>query len=155
MMNLFPSSRILICLILTAILLTSCHTNSENRIYQKQSPYNFEDTILYLDIAISEFNYRIIHRSEIGQAIRDRGDKNFPLSTITNFCNITYAHEMLLINPDLINEMPCTIAVREDEQGHVIISTKLMDTEVKNSKQRDFANKINQNLIGIIGATTE
>jgi uncharacterized protein (DUF302 family) len=86
--------------------------------------------------------------------VRDRGDKDFPLSTITSFCNITYAKEMMQINPVLINDMPCNIGVRQDN-GKVVIGTKLMRETVSNPAQKAFAEKINTNLKGIIGATIE
>lgn len=139
----------------SAVLIGACkYSDTENRIYEKESPYSFEDTLLNLDIAISEYNYRIIHRSHIGQAVRDRGDKNFPLSTITSFCNITYAKEMMQINPALINDMPCNIGVRQDADK-VIVGTKLMSEVVADPAQKAFAKKINANLKGIIGATIE
>ena len=144
------------CLIIvTSLMLVSCQSQVENRIYEKESRYSFEDTILNLDIAISEYNYRIIHRSHIGQAVRDRGDEDFPLSTITSFCNITYAKEMLEINPVLINDMPCNVAVRQTLDGNIIVSTKLMAEQVSDPAQQAFAQKINKNLKSIIGATVE
>lgn len=146
---------LLFLLLLTVAVLPACQRQTENRIYEQESPYSFEDTILNLDIAISEYNYRIIHRSHIGQAVRDRGDTDFPLSTITSFCNITYAKEMMLLNPVLINDMPCNVSVREDPSGKVIVGTKLMQETVSNPDQQAFAKKINTNLKGIIGATIE
>ncbi len=142
-------------LIVTLFLLIGCQPQTENRLYERYSPYSFEDTILNLDIAISEYNYRIIHRSHIGQAVRDRGDKEFPLSTITSFCNITYAKEMMEINPLLINDMPCNVSVRETGDGKVIVGTKLMQEAVSDPAQKRFAEKINANLKAIIGATVE
>lgn len=134
-------------------LLLACQPAEQNRHFQALSPYGFEETMQSLDIAISEFNYRIIHRSDIGQAVRDRGEKDFPLSTIVSFCNITYAREMMLINDDLINDMPCNVAVRETRDG-VIVSTRLMNEAAGSDEQQAFAKKINQNLKKIIGATT-
>ena len=122
--------------------------------YEKYSAEDFDTTLMNLDIAISEHNYRIIHRSTIGQAIRDRGEEDFPLSTITEFCNITYAREMMEINPDLINAMPCRIAVREEPDG-VLVSTRLMDETVADPKQVAFAKRINHNLTEIIADTVE
>ncbi len=137
--------------------LFSCSNNTVNEhtsSYEKYSVEDFENTLMNLDIAISEHNYRIIHRSTIGQAIRDRGEKDFPLSTITEFCNITSAREMMEINPDLINAMPCRIAVREDPDG-VLVSTRLMNESVSNPKQAEFAKRINQNLKAIIADTVQ
>lgn len=142
----------LICLSLI-IATSACQPKESDRRFQAVSPYNFAETMQNLDIAISEFNYRIIHRSDIGQAVRDRGDKDFPLSTIVSFCNITYAKEMMLINDDLINDMPCNVAVRETADG-VIVSSRLMDENAGSDAQQDFAKKINTNIIKIIGATT-
>jgi len=141
--------------VVTLTLINGCQSQQENRIYERESVYTFQDTILNLDIAISEYNYRIIHRSHIGQAVRDRGDTDFPLSTITSFCNITYAKQMMLINPVLINDMPCNIGVRQTLDNKVIVSTKFMDETVANPEQAQFAIKINKNLRGIIGATIE
>jgi len=150
--NMFIKQTIL----LSFLLLTGCSINSHNtdRTYQKVSEYDFEDTLMNLDIVIAEHNYRIIHRSNIGQAIRDRGDTDFPLSTITSFCNISYAKEMMLINPDLINDMPCNIAVRE-QGDKVLVSSQLMDEDTGSPEQQSFAKKINNNLINIIEATVE
>lgn len=138
------------------LLLFGCQNSNDNthRTYQKISDYSFEDTLMNLDIAIAEHNYRIIHRSNIGQAIRDRGDTEFPLSTITSFCNITYAKEMMLINPDLINDMPCNIAVRQ-QNDQVIVSSQLMIENTGSSAQHAFAEKINANIVSIIEATVE
>lgn len=134
--------------------MTGCEQDIPSRIYQQQSNYDFEDTLINLDIAISEHNYRIIHRSKIGQAVRDRGEKDYPLSIVISFCNITYAKEMMEINSDLINDMPCIVTVREEQQG-VIVGTKLMIDNTDNKRQNDFAKRINDNLKSIVEATIE
>jgi len=137
------------------LLLVGCEQDTTpNLIYQQASNYDYEDTLLNLDIAISEHNYRIIHRSKIGQAVRDRGEKDYPLSIVISFCNITYAKEMMDINSDLINDMPCIVTVREEKEG-VIIGTKLMTENTDNQRQNDFAKKINNNLKSIIADTIE
>lgn len=141
---------------LLSVTLLACDQQSDvDRHYQKTSPYSFNDTMMNLNIAISEFNYRIIHLSEIGQAIRDRGTEDYPLSTVVSFCNITYAHEMLEINPELISDMPCVVAVRETKDDKVIVSTRLMEEAVNNEKEQLFAKKINRDLKKIVGATVQ
>ncbi|NOQ93106.1 MAG: DUF302 domain-containing protein [Methylophaga sp.] len=150
----FPSLKVPTLLVFFILILSGCNSNESSRIYQKVSDDNFEDTLQNLDIAISEHNYRIIHRSNIGQAIRDRGDKDYPLSTVISFCNITYAKEMMEINSDLINDMPCIVTVREETE-HVIVGTKLMRFNTENEAQNNFAIRINNNLKSIIEATVE
>lgn len=134
------------------VCIIACQPANTNRIIEKHSPYNYQETLLNLDIAISEHNYRIIHKSDIGAAIRERGNENFPLSVVISFCNISYAREMMLINEQLINDMPCIITVRESGNG-VIIGTRLMDEQVDNKQQAEFAKRINDNLIKIMEAT--
>jgi len=146
--------KVTLALSFLTLSLMGCNRDDQDRLYQHDSSYSFEDTLLNLDIAIAEHNYRIIHRSHIGQAVRDRGQPNYPLSTITSFCNITYAREMMEINSDLINDMPCNVAVRETADG-VIVSTKLMNENTALERQKQFANKINKNLKSIIEATVE
>jgi len=141
-------------IVFLSIILSACNQNEPNRIYQQSSHDNYEDTLQNLDIAISEHNYRIIHRSNIGQAIRDRGDKQYPLSTVISFCNITYAKEMMEINSDLINDMPCIVTIRQEVE-EVIVGTKLMKENSDNSLQNEFAQRINTNLKSIIEATVE
>jgi len=137
-----------------ALFLTACSSDTPDRFYQRFSNYNFEETLMNLDIAISELNYRIIHRSNIGQAVRDRGEPDYPLSTVISFCNITYAKEMMEINSNLINDMPCIVTVREELSG-VIVGTKLMTINSSNKQQNAFAVKINRNLRSIVEATVE
>ncbi len=151
-MTLLYRLKIPVILITSILFIIACESTNTNRIIEKNSPYNFEETLLNLDIAISEYNYRIIHKSDIGSAIRERGDKDFPLSTVISFCNITHAKEMMLINEQLINDMPCIITVRESEEG-VIVGTRLMDDNVANQNQAHFATRINHDLIKIMEAT--
>ncbi len=153
-MTITSARKILLLALFVTFLISACSQDVPSRIYQKTSNYNFEDTLINLDVAISEHNYRIIHRSNIGQAIRDRGENNYPLSTVISFCNISYAKEMMEINSDLINDMPCIVTVREEPAG-VIIGTKLMATGSNNPDQNAFAKKINTNLKSIIEATIE
>jgi len=146
--------KIPIFCIFFALSLTGCEQEPSSLLYQQASNYDYEDTLINLDIAISEHNYRIIHRSKIGQAVRDRGKKDFPLSIVISFCNISYAKEMMEINSDLINDMPCIITVREEKEG-VIVGTKLMAENTRNQRQNDFAIRINNNLKSIITATID
>lgn len=153
-MTIILPKKIRLLIVFISLFLTACSADTSSRFYQKTSHYDFEDTLMNLDIAISEHNYRIIHRSNIGQAIRDRGEPNYPLSTVISFCNITYAKEMMQINSSLINDMPCIVTLRE-EIGGVIVGTKLMTVNSDNKQQNDFALKINKNLKSIVEATVE
>lgn len=151
-MTLFNHLKIPGILLCSLFLIIACQAADTNRIIEKNSPYNYQDTLANLEIAISEYNYRIIHKSEIGSAIRERGDEQFPLSIVVSFCNITYAKEMMLINEQLINDMPCIMTIRETDDS-VIVGTRLMDENVTDKKQAEFAAQINDNLKKIMEAT--
>lgn len=151
-MTLFNHLKIPGILFSSMFFIIACQPTNTNRIIEKNSPYTYQETLENLDIAISEYNYRIIHKSEIGSAIRERGDTDFPLSIVISFCNITYAKEMMLLNEQLINDMPCIITVRESVTG-VVIGTRLMDEKVEDKEQAEFAVKINDNLLKIMEAT--
>ncbi|HAO25661.1 MAG: hypothetical protein CMH21_03910 [Methylophaga sp.] len=151
-MTLFTHLKIPGILISSLFFIIACQPANTNRIIEINSPYSYQETLENLNIAISEHNYRIIHKSDIGSAIRERGDEDFPLSIVISFCNITYAKEMMLINEQLINDMPCIMTVRESSNG-VIIGTRLMDENVADKKQAEFAARINDNLKKIMEAT--
>tara|TARA_R100001591_G_scaffold109268_1_gene119192 strand:- start:985 stop:1446 length:462 start_codon:yes stop_codon:yes gene_type:complete len=151
-MTLFTHLKIPGILISSLFFIIACQPANTNRIIEINSPYSYQETLENLNIAISEHNYRIIHKSDIGSAIRERGDEDFPLSIVISFCNITYAKEMMLINEQLINDMPCIMTVRESSNG-VIIGTRLMDENVADKKQAEFAARINDNLKKIMVAT--
>ena len=154
-MTISTASKILAC-VFFMFLTTACsaeQVKSDPEIYQVVSPYDFEETLMNLDIAISEYNYRIIHRSHIGQAIRDRGHDDFPLATVTNFCNISYAHELLRMDMQMMARMSCEIAVWESDKG-VQVASRLMDEHYGSAEIREFALRMNRNIIKIIEATT-
>mgnify|MGYP003625354501 CR=1 FL=1 len=116
-MTLLERLKIPAIVISCVLLIIACQSANTNRILEKNSPYNYQDTLVNLDIAISEYNYRIIHKSEIGSAIRERGDKNFPLSTVISFCNITHAKEMMLINDNLSMICPASLLLGKATVG--------------------------------------
>lgn len=68
--------------------LMGCKTDDQSRLYQHYSSYSFEDTLINLDIAIAEHNYRIIHRSHIGKAVRDRGEPDYPYQPLPVFVTL-------------------------------------------------------------------
>lgn len=140
-------------------VLSACHpttdTSTPDWLIERLSPYDFEETLQNLDIAISEHNYRLMHRSHIGQAVRDRGEKSFPLATITSFCNITHAREMMHLNPRLISVGSCEVAVRESVEG-VIVSTRLLTVlDPHNPDEHAFVARMNQELLQVIEATIQ
>ncbi len=85
----------------------------------------FDDVVADLEFAISENNYRITGRNQIGKAIAQSENIGFPRSTIIHFCNLQTAKEVFNLNPDFLLHMPCRITLRE-KQGDVVIEARLV-----------------------------
>ncbi len=86
----------------------------------------FEDVIMDLEFAISQFNYRLTGRNRVGSAIASMENRPYPKSTVLHFCNIQAAKEIIEINPLFLLHMPCRITVREQGTASVIIDARLV-----------------------------
>lgn len=85
----------------------------------------FDDVIEDIEFAISQHNYRLTGRNDIGKAIAKRTSSAYPDATILHFCSIQIAKNVYEINPDFLLHMPCRIAVRK-AANKVIIEARLI-----------------------------
>lgn len=85
----------------------------------------YDDVLDDLEFAISQKNYRITGRNQIGKAITDSENIAYPKSTIIHFCSIQAAREIYDRNPDFLLYMPCRITLREDH-GSTIVEARLV-----------------------------
>ena len=106
------------------------------------------------ELAIPAKNFRITGYLHIGKSIRDRGNTGFPSYEMILFCNLSYAQEMLTIDPSFVNYCPQRISVREQDQK-IIIGTALLPEQTGNRKMDDFAAKINTILRDIVKYAAE
>jgi len=60
------------------LLLTSSCTSGKNDIYEKTSQKTLTDILEDAEFSITEHNLRIVGQLHIGQAIRARGNRQFP-----------------------------------------------------------------------------
>lgn len=96
--------------------------------YTRESNKDFSDVISDLEFAISQFNYRLTGRNQVGAAIGDMQNKAREKATVLHFCNTQAAKEILDINPLYLLHMPCRITVRE--QGDVVlVDARLLSEE--------------------------
>ncbi len=103
----------------------------------------FQDTVDDASFAITERNFRVTNTLRIGNAIRVRGNKEFPQNDVILFCNIQYAEQMLELDPSYVNFCPGQITVREDINNKVIISALLVPLHKDNDALNDIVNKVN------------
>ena len=130
------------------MLMISCSMNS-TEIYKVISNKNFSDIIQDAEFAISENNFRIVNRINIGDSIQKRNGDTFPRNEIILFCNLTIAEEMLKLDPDYINYCPYKITITEDEEI-VFIGTRLLPTNTRSSNINNFSIKMNEILRNMV-----
>lgn len=115
-------------------------------VYQKTTQKAFATVIDDLVFAISQHNFRLTEQANIGQAIAEREEKNFPLLTVLHFCNLTYAQALLEKQIASPLQMPCRISVRQ-LGDQVVIETLLL---ADHAAQQALVDEINQILQAIV-----
>lgn len=130
------------------------HRESAPSYYEAATTKPYADVLAELELAITERNFRITGHNKIGSVIREREHIRFPDYDTLQFCNLTYAREMLEIEPAAVRFMPCNIAVRA-EGSQVIVTTHLLPTDSANPKLNAFAVKMNEQLRAIVDFSVE
>ena len=120
-----------------------------NNIYKKFSDKDYTDIIQDVEFAVTESNFRIVNRINIGEAIQERKENIFPRNEVILFCNLTIAEEMLKLEPDFINFCPYKITIAErsessDLNERIVVSTHLLPTDTKSKTINNFSVNINK-----------
>lgn len=124
------------------------------RYYQGETTKPYDDVLAELQVAISEYNFRITGHSSVGKIIRKREGIDFPDYDTIQFCNLTHAKKLLMLSPDAVRHMPCNVVVYS-RQGRVIVKTKLLPTDTVNQALNKFSNEINVQLKQIVDFAVE
>ncbi|GEM_PF-844565 len=106
---------------------------------------SFDDVVQELEFAISEHNYRVTGANNLGKALRERGDKNFPDTEVIHFCSVENAGEVLRLDPGYVAMMPCRITVHVQD-GKTIISLILLPEDHPDPRVNEFARRTNAEL---------
>lgn len=139
------------------VLLGGCSAerpSSDNLVVTAVTTKTFDDVIFELEFAITERNFRITGRNTIGKGLRERGYENFPDVEVIHFCNLEYAHEVLVIDPGYVAQMPCRITVHTTADGTVISLILLPDNHA-DKRVNDFARRMNAILREIVDFVLE
>ena len=115
-----------------------------------QKPY--DDVLDDLEFSISQHNYRITGRNQIGNAIAQSENIDYANSTIVHFCNLRAAREIYDINPEFLLHMPCRITLREERQS-VIIEARLVPEN--DSELKEISLRINTMMRSIVDYAAE
>ncbi len=103
--------------------------------YALSTNKSYDDVVEDIEFAISQNNYRITGRNDIGKAISQRTGNPYPESVILHFCSLQAAQAIYNINPDYLLHMPCRIAVRKDS-GKVFIEARLIPENDPTMRER-------------------
>lgn len=115
---------------------------------------SFDDVVLELDFAISERNFRITGRNTIGKGLRERGYEDFPDVEVIHFCNLEYAREVLLLDPDFVAQMPCRLTVHRSGD-RTVVHVILLPEDHRDPRVNAFAHRINGQLREILAFVLE
>jgi uncharacterized protein (DUF302 family) len=101
-----------------------------------------------LELAITERNFRITGRNDIGKGLRDRGHSGYPEFAVIHFCNLENARTVLDLDPAFVAQMPCRVAVHE-AGGEVVVSMLLLPEQHTDERVVAFSRALNAQLCEI------
>lgn len=140
------------CILL--LFLTSAHAGGEQHYYEKHTDKSLSAILEDTEFAITEHNLRIVDRLHLGQAIRKRGNPQFPDFEIILYCNLTFAEKMLALDPGLINLCPGRITIRSVNDAY-IISAPLWPEENDNIELNKLMHGMNNIVSKIVDYAAE
>lgn len=120
--------------------------------YTRYSDKAFAEVVMDLEFAISNRNYRVTGRNEIGSAIGEREQITFPRAAVLHFCNLTDAQLMLELAPEYLLHMPCRIAVRV-HAGRIVVEARLLPED--HATAGALSRRINAILKAIVAEAVE
>lgn len=126
-------------------------TQDQNR-YSASVDRAYDEVVADVKFAIANHNFRITGGNNIGGAIAERNELDFPASQIVHFCNLEYAKKIIELDPQFILHMPCKIIVREAADS-VIVETRLLP--VSDGQSDALLEQVNDILKSIVDEVTE
>ena len=145
----FPYIFVIVFVSLFLSFQSSIHASGLNQAYEVNSGKSLQDILEDLEFAMTEHNLRIVERLHIGQAIKLRGDEDFPDYEVILYCNLAFARQMLELAPEMINTCPGRVSVRGKENSY-IISAPLWPEQNVDSKLNLMMQDLNNQLRKIV-----
>lgn len=125
------------------------YASGQTQVYEASSGKPLQDILDDLEFAMTEHNLRIVERLHIGQAIKLRGEDDFPDYEVILYCNLTFARQMLELAPEMINTCPGRVSVRGRENSY-IISAPLWPEQNADSRLNQLMHDLNNQLREIV-----
>jgi uncharacterized protein (DUF302 family) len=148
-MHHYPRIFFIIFLNLFVTFQTCAHASGQNNNYEISTDKSLQDILEDLEFATTEHNLRIVDRLHIGEAIKLRGNDNFPDYEVILYCNLAFAQKMLELDPELINACPGRITVRGKANSY-IISAPLWPEQNTDNRLNELMHDMNNQLRKIV-----
>jgi uncharacterized protein (DUF302 family) len=84
---------------------------------------NFDDVLEELKQKLNSKDLKVLRTLTISEAIKARGVKDFPNYTVLLACDKKEKENLLLKSPFMSNLIPCSVAIYENKDGSVSITT--------------------------------
>jgi len=124
-------------------------------VYRLETTKPFYEVVADAEFAISEQNFTLTNRSEIGEAIGRLYAEKFPEVTALQFCNLELAREILSVVPEFSLHMPCKIVIYQ-LADKVIVETQLPTAKLGSSALNKETDDIKEKIRKIVDfASTE
>jgi uncharacterized protein (DUF302 family) len=121
--------------------------------FSKITPLSFNDAIDRVTELLKEQGFGIITQIDVTETFKKKLDVDFRNYRILGACNPTFAHEVLLKEPQVGLLLPCNVVVQELENGKVEVSAinAKINMEITRSKGvEDIACKVTEILEKVI-----
>lgn len=135
-----------VCFLL--LFITACNNTSDS-FFELRSNKPFEKIMEDAEFAITEYNFRIVNKLHIGQAISDRNNSYFPENEIFLFCNLTITEKILNIDPNNIIYCPYRVIIYENNNSF-IVKTQLLTQDNNAAENNKLIKSVNDTLRSIV-----
>ena len=125
------------------------HADFLQKIYSQETDKPLEAVLEDTEFAITERNLRITGRLHIGNAIRERGNTDFPPYEIILYCSIDFAEKIIGLLPDSILACPGRVFIMT-RNGKYIISATLWPEDMGNGELMQHMQLMNQKVREIV-----
>lgn len=138
--------RPVLWLLLGAGLLPAAAAAAGTGLQEAYSEKAFAIVVQDARFAITEYNFRIVETLNIGTAIRERGNSNFPQHLVILFCNISLAEAGLSASSHFIDHCPYRLSVSETPSG-----VRIGVTQLPEHQGPDALRKLNRKINVLLG----
>ena len=89
---------------------------------KKTAKGTFDEVLAKIPEALKAEGFGVLTRIDVKQTLKEKIGVDFRRYQILGACNPRYAHQALMKDPSIGALLPCSIAVWEEDGGHVTVN---------------------------------